>query len=304
MSEEILNQPEGVENAEAPVEEGAAPASEQQQDQGEILLNPEGVGAQEESEKELEEPKPTGETYDWETDPLGLSNIVLKDKDGKEFLLAGKYKGETLKEAVQQLEKGYQELTALLRSKGNLPPEEYDTQSEAFQGLAEEAVEGLVGLGKKLGLTQQQLEAFVPEVQALADEVATMTQTHLLAQSWGVEPNSPEFKERLGKVERLVGEAIQNGILTSEQVFGPNGLARTAGGVQALEAILANNKEKGFWKGGEKAPVGLTLEQARAYLVDPESPYHNPTHPDHARIKKLVDDAYRSQPGATEVVLG
>jgi hypothetical protein len=223
--------------------------------------------------------------------------------EDKQYLLAGKYKGATLKEGVQNLEQGYQELSKLLRSKGYVAPETYSFEGEAFEGLGDEARAEMAAAAKEIGLTQPQFEKWAPTIKGIADELATTTQTTLLADAWETKPGSPEFLERQGKVERWVGEAIQNGLFTADQIFGPTGLARSAGGIQALEAIQASGGEKGFWVSGDAPPTGMTMDQARAYLNDTEGPYHKPTHPDHARVRAQVDAAYRAQPGATEIIL-
>lgn len=218
-------------------------------------------------------------------------------------MLAGKYKGANMKEAVQAMENGVKELNTLLRAKGVVAPEKYDTSGEIFQELGEGPTEALLKLGKDLGLTQKQVEGVAPELIEIMTDLATDNQVQRLAKDWEVEPNSPEFNERKGKVERWVNEAIGEGRFTAEEVFGPSGWARSAGGIQALEILMSKKDEKGFWVGGGNVETGMSIEAARAYTVDTTSAFHDPKHPDHERVRKEVIEAYRRQPGGAELVL-
>lgn len=248
----------------------------------------------------LEPPAPTGKAYDWAADPLQLGNLVL-GADGTEYTLANRFKGATAKEAVQALETSYVELRKLLGSKGLIAPEAYDLTTEALKDLSAPATEPLVALGKELGLTQAQLEGLAPQLVELQNEIATMTSEQQLAEAWNTKPGTPAYRERIGKIERWVGEAVHNGMFTAEQVAD---LSRTAGGVQALEALSKQGAERPFWTGSDsRSTAALSLEQARAYVGDTKSAFHDTKHPDHARVKAAVDAAYRSQPGATEVVV-
>lgn len=303
MAEDLLNPPADPANPPAdppadpapPADPPADPATNPPADDGNLLKPPVG--------DDPEPPKVTGDTYDWEADPLGLGNLPMTMED-KQYLLAGKYKGATAKEAVQALEKGYNELYKTLRAKGQIAPDEYSFEGEQFSSLNETARTELGEFGKKLGLTQAQLEAFVPEVQELAAEIETKSQKALLAEAWEVKPDSPEFSQREGELSRWVDKAIREGMFSAEQIYGDNGLAKSAGGVRALEAVKNSGAEKGFWTSGAGEPAVMSIATARAYLTDTTSAYHDPTKPDHARIREQVDAAYEAQPGAQEVIIG
>jgi len=248
-------------------------------------------------------PTPVGTGYDWEADPLGLANVPFKAED-KEFLIAGKYKGATVKEVLQQAEKGYLEAQKLASQKGLVPPETYDVTSKAFEACDEASKAEFQNIGKSLGLTQKQLEALVEPLAEIRDTIATQKNEEKLADSWGVKVGSAEYKERVGKLERWVGEAIRNGAFTHDQIFAKGtGLSTSPGGVRFLEAEMNRFSEKGVWTGDGAKPVGLTLDEARAYVVDAKSAYHNPSDPNYTKIREAVDKAYLSQPGGSERVL-
>jgi hypothetical protein len=218
-------------------------------------------------------------------------------------VLAGKYRGANMKEAIQAMEGGVKELNTLLRGKGLVAPEEYDTSGEIFQKLGKEPTEALLELGKNLGMTQKQVEGVAPELVEMMEDIATDNQVRMLASDWELEPGSPEFNERKGKVERWVNEAIGEGRFSADEVFGESGWARTSGGIQALEILMSKKDEAGFWTGGTNVETGMALQTAKAFVVDTTSAYHDTQHPDHERIKAEVDAAYRRQPGGTDQVL-
>jgi hypothetical protein len=168
-------------------------------------------------------------------------------------VLAGKYRGANMKEAIQAMEGGVKELNTLLRGKGLVAPEEYDTSGEIFQKLGKEPTEALLELGKNLGMTQKQVEGVAPELVEMMEDIATDNQVRMLASDWELEPGSPEFNERKGKVERWVNEAIGEGRFSADEVFGESGWARTSGGIQALEILMSKKDEQGFWTGGSNA---------------------------------------------------
>jgi hypothetical protein len=248
-------------------------------------------------------PPVAGVAYDWDKDPLQLGNLVL-GSEGQEYLLAGRYKGANAKEAIQNLEKGYVELRTLLGQKGFIAPETYDLTTATLKDLPEVTTAPLIELGKKLGLTQAMIEGLAPELVELKNELVTMDNTARLADAWGVKKDTPQFAERLGKVERWANQAVRDGLFTAAQIFEAGGLARSAGGVQALEALMSNGMEKGFWVGGESpSVVGLSLADAKAYVQNTKSAYHDRQHPDHKRVVEAVTLAYRSQPGGDRAVI-
>lgn len=167
-------------------------------------------------------------------------------------LLAGKYK------TPEELEKGYTELTKLLRGKGNLPPEEYDLElPEGVESLSEEEVE----LFKEMGLDNDRAQKFinhfhekiVPQLQ----EVYVKAEVSELGRVWGMDPSGQAFQNRLAAVKEWAQENYPPEVVQA--------LSASAQGVQSLVAAMEAAQHQPIQQSG---PVELSKVQLESLVQD------------------------------------
>ena len=147
----------------------------------------------------------------------------------------------------EDLVKAYNEMGAKIREKTE-PPESYDIQFE--DGTAIDLTESDVETFKKAGMTNDQVkvvtEYFYNEIMPSLVEAKTNVEKSRLAMEWGMDANSNEFQQQLGRVKAWANQNLPDAAVTE--------LSRTAQGVQTIAKLMEQGSRGSRAVGESVAP--------------------------------------------------
>lgn len=147
----------------------------------------------------------------------------------------------------EELVKAYNEMGAKIREKTE-PPESYEIKLEdgTEVGLSEADVEAF----KKAGMTNDQAKAiteyFYQEIVPEMVEAKTAVEKDRLAMEWGMNADSNEFMQQLGRVKAWANQNLPEAAVTE--------LSRTAQGVQTIAKLMEQGASGSRAVGESTAP--------------------------------------------------
>lgn len=166
----------------------------------------------------------------------------------------------------EALAEGYRELERAYHSKTQAP-EEYQLELPEGVELTDEDIATL----REMGLTNEQAQKFVgfvfEEVVPAVQEARVELHAERLGRSWGMEPESQAFKQRLTNLHSWAKQNLPESVVQE--------LARSANGVNALYQMMQAQRDGTQVTRGPltNAPARPTEQELAKLMEDPRYQY-------------------------------
>jgi hypothetical protein len=218
--------------------------------------------------------------YDFTTDPAGLKNLKLPEGTK----LAGRFVGDTLLDAVREMEKGYGEAQKALSQRGAKPPEEYKFP----EGVNDEDKKAFAEVFKKGAFTQVQADQVFDMLAAVSGPLTQEMVLEDLSDLW--KADAAEVGKRMGAINiwarEQMGEEAWKALRKTSHF-------QTAEGVATLYTLMQSTAGKKLYNGkgdmGRVVPTRAELDAMNGKLAT-----MNPNDPGYQALKDQITDGFRA----------
>lgn len=166
----------------------------------------------------------------------------------------------------EDLAKSYRELERKLRDRPTAPepPESYELELPEGVELADEDVEFLRDLGLDNDKAQKLADFLLGDVANILQEAQADLQHERLANSWGMNPQSHEYMQRLSTVKAWANQNLPDSVVAE--------MAKSANGVNALFQMMESGAQvaHAVGQGGPGRPSPVELQEL---MADPRYQY-------------------------------